>query len=249
MGGLSIPSQKSQPITLGLGVQPLEGPRAIFANFDFSGGSAVLNLSAQMGDFGMSIVQTLFIDNSNNSSAASFTIGGTGQKVTCPPQTQAYFPCMMVGGNINIVGNSAGNVLVPVFLMNTYVDPMLWNTSNPTVTGTVTVSGTVTTSPLTAVYTNRSGSIAVGGTSQQLAAANGARRRLFIQNPATIAGQTIAAAESLFINFTTAAGVNDGVSIELQPGQSFDTGQGPISTEVVNVNAATAAHRFIAKEM
>ena len=117
------------------------------------------------------------------------------------------------------------------------------------ISGTVTVDGTTTAQPLTGSYTNRSGSIATANTSQQLAAANGSRRRLFIQNPYNAAGQGIGAAESLYINFTSSAVVNDGDSIEILSGASFDTGTGPVSTELVNIVAATAGHKFIAKEI
>ena len=242
-------NRTSQPTGLGAVPPASEGPRTFGVMFDFTTGS-VLPLNVSFADVGMSIVQALFIDNRNNSASATFQIGGSNQFLVCPPYTQGFFPALIVGNsNLFIVGNSAGNVQVPVQLLNTDVPPALWYATNPTVSGTVTVNGTVSTQPLVGTYTDRSGSIAIANTSQQVAVANGARKRFFIQNPYTAAGQNIGAAESLFINFTTAAGVNTGASIELLAGASFDTGQGPITTEVINVIATTAGHRFIAKEM
>lgn len=102
--------------------------------------------------------------------------------------------------------------------------------------------------PNTGTFTDRSGAVTLGGTSQQLAAANTSRKRIIIENPCTATSQNIPTAESLFINFTTAAAANL-TSVELAPCGSFDTGAGPVTTEVVNVIGATTAHKWVAKEM
>ena len=249
MAMATLQQRTSQPTGLGAVPPKNEGPRALPVMFDFTQGS-VLPFNANFSDVGMSNIQGMFVDNRNNNSSASFLFAGTNQTVVCPPLTQGFFPILSIGNqNIFIVGTSAGNVQVQVQLLNTEVYAALWNATNPTITGTVTVNGTVITQPQTSYYTDRSGSIAVANTSQTLTVANGARKRLFIQNPYTAAGQNIGAAESLFINFTSAAGVNTGASIELLAGQSFDTGQGPVTTELVTVIATTAGHRYIAKEM
>ena len=94
-------------------------------------------------------------------------------------------------------------------------------------------------------YADRSGTISNAGASQSLCAVNLSRRRLFVQNPS-------AASESLFLNFTSPATINTATSafsIELLPGGSFDTGNGPCTTEAVTIIGATAGHAFSAKEM
>lgn len=110
------------------------------------------------------------------------------------------------------------------------------------VTTAVPVSGTVIATPGTGTFTNRSGTVATGGTSQTLAVANSTRMRLIIENPC-------AQTESLFFNFTTAASTSAGSSIELAPCGSYDSAGAPVSTEAITVTAATSAHPFIAKEM
>lgn len=110
--------------------------------------------------------------------------------------------------------------------------------SNPLPTTNIPVLGTTT---------DKSGTISVGGTSQQLAAANASRRRLIIQNPCSSTTQGIATAESLFINFVSVAAAT-GTSFELTACGSFDMGSGPSSGEIVNVIAATTGHKYIAKE-
>lgn len=93
----------------------------------------------------------------------------------------------------------------------------------------------------TGTLTNRSGTVATGGTAQTLAAVNATRKYLFVENPC-------AQTESLWINFTTAA-VASQPSIEIAPCGSFlMASPNFVSTELVSVIAATSAHPFIAKE-
>lgn len=85
-------------------------------------------------------------------------------------------------------------------------------------------------------YTDYSGSITTGGTSQTLAAASNGRVRIAILNPAT-------ETENLCVNLTVAASCTPGSSWILQSGQSVVID----STEAVTVVAATTGHKWIAK--
>ena len=249
MPNATLQQRASLGVSFGPSVVPPEGARVASAMFDFTTG-AILNFNQAFDQLGMSMVQTLFVDNRNNASASTFQMVGSNQFIMCPAFTQGFFPVLVMGNqSLTVIGTSAGVVQVPVMILNTFVDPMLWTVGNPVITGAVTVTGVVSAAPQTGVYTNKSASLAAAGVSQALAVANGGRKRLFIQNPSTAAGQGIAAAESVFLNFTSAANVNDGVSFELLAGQSFDTGVGPISTELVNFNATTIAHRIVCKEL
>ena len=131
--------------------------------------------------------------------------------------------------------------VVPYFSTNGNPPQAPVTPSNP-----LPVTGSV--SPTTGTFTDRSGSITAGGTSQTLASANTARKQIVIENPSSATGQNISAAESLYINFTGAGGVDNGTSIELVPGGSYVSGT-PVSTQAITVNAATTGHVFIAKEM
>lgn len=111
--------------------------------------------------------------------------------------------------------------------------------------GTATIGAL---NPLTGTLTNRSGTITSGGVSQTLAASNASRRYLLIQNPCSASSQGIATAESLFINFTSAASATS-ASVELAPCGSYTTEAGPVTTELITVLGATTAHAFTAKEM
>lgn len=90
----------------------------------------------------------------------------------------------------------------------------------------------------TGTLTDRSGTIAAGGTSQQLAAANTSRKYIFIQNTST---------GNLYVNFGSAASVTVG-SILIPANSSFVMEQGYISTQVINIIGATTSQTYIAKE-
>lgn len=96
-------------------------------------------------------------------------------------------------------------------------------------------------------FTSRNGTLTTASTSQELAPASIERQYLFIENPATPAGQNVATTESLFVRFGAYAGVNDGTSFEILPGSSLELAT-VVSTQQVLVNAATAGHRWIAVE-
>lgn len=99
--------------------------------------------------------------------------------------------------------------------------------------------------------TARGTTITAGGTSQTLMAANSSRKGFEIQNPCSSTTQNIPAAESLFINFTSAATVNTSANgVELAPCASYSEGLngGAVSQEAITVIGATTGHIIYAKE-
>ena len=92
-----------------------------------------------------------------------------------------------------------------------------------------------------ATITDGSGTVATGGTSQQVFAANAARTYLTCQNP-------VAASETLFVNIGAAASTTAGSSYELAAGASLTFQTNFIPTGAVNVTAVTSTHKFICKQ-
>lgn len=88
--------------------------------------------------------------------------------------------------------------------------------------------------------TDGSGTVATGGTSQQVFTANAGRSYLMCQNPIT-------ATETLFVSLDTSASTVSG-SIELAPGTSASFQQQFIPNGTVNITAATAGHRYTCKQ-
>ncbi len=249
MAQITVPQQKAQPHTRGrdlksLGVGYDNTPKALPIVLDFTGGSGTAVQNIDLKAAGLPIIQTVFINNKDNNQSVILQFGGSNITILCPAYCQGFFPVLTTQDVLNLTATSAGVVAVPIIFMNTQETIMVWSSQAAgSITGTVTVVGTVIAAPQAGVYVDRSGAVALGGTSQNLCAANGNRKRLFVQNPPS-------ATESLFINFTAAASSAGGTSsIELVAGASFDSGQGPISTELVTITAATTAHAFTAKEM
>jgi hypothetical protein len=119
---------------------------------------------------------------------------------------------------------------------------------------TVTVNATlnspnagisVTSTGPSGAITSKSGTITTGGTSQILSANNAVRKHFEVQNPST-------ATENLYIGFGVTA-INPATPTTiiriLVPGQSYNMDvPGFISTDQINVYAATTAHTFYAGE-
>lgn len=94
-------------------------------------------------------------------------------------------------------------------------------------------------------FTNVSGAIAAGGTSQLLNAANSSRRKIIIQNPLSATDQGISTAENLYVNFSSVASAAGGSYI-LAPGDKIILSGMDCTTESINIYAATTGHRFTA---
>lgn len=217
---------------------PREGNRELFYRFDFSVLTSpyTQDLTEDLQTGKIDSLACMYVDNSLNPDTLTIAFNSIFN-VLVQPNYQGVFP-VLCSGPTKMLLTTAGAVAVGIALSNTPKPYFNWGPG---------LAATFSTP--TGTFTNRSGFIAAAGTSQQAMAANGARKRYFIENPATATGQNIAAAESLFVNFGAVAGVNNGTSIELLPGGFLDSSSGPVSTQQINVNAATINHAYIALEM
>lgn len=92
--------------------------------------------------------------------------------------------------------------------------------------------------PAKGTLTDGSGTIASGGASQQIFAANSSRKYFFFENVSS---------GDLWINFTTAAAVTQ-PSIKVKADGSFVMEASFVSTEAINVIGATTGQAFVAKQ-
>ena len=115
---------------------------------------------------------------------------------------------------------------------------MLWN--GATYDRLRGVNGALTVSlSNSGTFTDRSGSITTGGTSQTLAPINAARKYLTIENTSTA---------NIAINFTSAASLTAGSLVIAALGSLTLSSQSFVSTELVTVVGATTGQTFVAKE-
>lgn len=196
---------------------------------------------------GLDMVQSIFIDNSDNSEEVTITFDN-GYEVSCPPYAQSILPVLISGDTgVNFTAVSLGGVLVKMWFTNTREQPAVWVAGYP-IEGTINVTGSaIFSTPTKGSFTDASGTLAVGATSQQLVAADGNRIAIVISNPATAASQGIAAPEPLYINFGAAATIG-GSSLELLPGEKVTAETLGLSpTQAINWIATTVAHQIVCK--
>jgi hypothetical protein len=180
-----------------------------------------------------------------------FTYVASGVKIITVPAYQRYFRLTYSNGatpqstfNLNVVLKSESSefaVNAPPDDTGGFFNPPGAVLVRNIPSGTQLVDGSAVSQPVTATkgtLTNRSGSVTLGGTSQQVMAANATRKYLLFENIST---------EDMYINFTAAA-LADDASIKIVPNGSYILEDSFISTEAVNVVSATTGSKFVAKE-
>lgn len=114
------------PTVINTPVIPKEGPRDLPLLFDFSVTSSyLLDLQQQIQNNQFSRAQTIFVDNSANSSPVSITWTGTGQILQIPGNSQAYLPVLTTQRPMAVVA-SAGTGKCYVHILNVPISPAVW---------------------------------------------------------------------------------------------------------------------------
>lgn len=120
-----------------------EGQRGIPLTLDFTAQTAwLLDLKVAQAQAHVSYIQTIYIDNSQNTATLSVSAGTNGQVITIPPKSQAYLPILAVTPPVLRV-STAGGVFIPLQLLNFPVTPCVWNCTNPVMT--INADGSVST--------------------------------------------------------------------------------------------------------
>lgn len=206
-----------------------EGPRGIPLQFDFSLDTDFdVNFAEAQAAGRIGQIQSIYIDNTQNAFALSILVKATGQRIVIPAQTEAVRPILSDVVFQAVFTSTVSAAKVVVVPLNIALAPYTY--------GPLTVNAT--SSAVTGLYTDRS--VAATGATQILMAANALRKGYIIQNPST-------EIESIWVNFGAAATIGS-PSVEITPGSSLPPYLG-ISTQQIQVIAATAAHPIIAKEL
>lgn len=114
-----------------------------------------------------------------------------------------------------------------------------------TPTGYLCISGTVTTNVIGSTAVDRSTTVTLGGTSQQLMASNSARKGYLIQN----FGCGATANGNIYVGLGVAASITSGSSVVLPPCASIFVLGTAVDQEVINVTGDNTAAKVSAKEM
>lgn len=113
---------------------PDEGPKAIPVRLDFTPSSPatltyVLDLELIWSQAKISMIQTIFIDNSQNSNALSVTVNGTGQIIVAAANTQGYYAVLCPNPPKLSFSSASSSVALVVFLINIPISGVVWSVS------------------------------------------------------------------------------------------------------------------------
>ena len=202
---------------------PKEGPKTVPTVLDFTAtNDATVDFTLPYMQAKLSVVQTVWLDNSGNGYPVKITARGTQQTIEIPARSQACLPVISAARPVFDIYTAGVVTLTPSWL-NVPLPIGVWGVSG--------ASGSGATAPDT--FTVATGGVAVTVFSPSPSGGG------YITNP-------YATTESLFVDPVNTAGTTapgtSGTTVELKPGQSYDVPPNAI----VTVNALTSGHTFTA---
>ncbi|MGI0012279.1 MAG: LamG-like jellyroll fold domain-containing protein [Nitrososphaera sp.] len=125
-----MPNSISNALPISYGLLPREGNKAVPLVFDMRTVTKT-TIRATLQQQGIGITQTLFVNNSTNSAFATFTFALTEQVITVQAFRQGFFPVMMPRGDLDIMCQTTGAVVITALLINIPVPPMTYDSNPP----------------------------------------------------------------------------------------------------------------------
>ena len=108
------------------GLAPRTKPKSIPFPFPFAAqANYTLDLTEAEQTKDFEFIEALYIDNSANAAPATFTFSGTNQTISCPSNSQGYFPAC-APKNAKITGSCTGGSDVLVQILNHPVPAAVW---------------------------------------------------------------------------------------------------------------------------
>lgn len=114
---------------IGFGYYPQEGSRCVTAQYNWLTQAGYAEDFSQLVDRGMATaIQAVYVDNSTNTQSVTFTIGGTGQVITCPASSQGIFPLFMTGQpTLQITTQAPINAVTRCYFLNVPCGGSVWH--------------------------------------------------------------------------------------------------------------------------
>jgi len=222
------------------GYAPAGGPRALPIAFDFSTTSPqATDLVQEIEANIINMVQSIYVDNSNNANTLTITFDQTNQKIVVPATAQGIWPVITPkdAPRFVLATTPAGGLIVNIILLNVPMPLTAWGPVN---VSTTINNPTYTQTPFVGTTVDHGGNVVTTGVSQLLAGANAVRKRITIEAQSNNVN-------SLWVAFASAASNNGLNCFEIMPGGYFDSGNGPVSSEVVNITG-TIGDKFACRE-
>jgi hypothetical protein len=252
-------SPSSQQIAVYNALIPPEGPKIVNIPLDFtttgSNGQPIgVDFTVATLRGAMTVVQTLWADNTANSAPLVVNVSGTGQQITIPPGIEGTFP-IFAASKPTLTFNTSTSIIIPCIIANMPMPVGTWGTAGGGGPQSVVVVNTPLDvqgaggAPLevklnagsVSAIAGAAFSVVTGGTAVAAFTPSMLLLGGVITNPQN-------ATESLFVDAvntpgTVAPGAN-GTTTELLAGQSFRVPGG--LSGAVQVNAVTSGHAFTA---
>ena len=138
--GAASPQPVKNPVARG---NPPEGPQSALIFLVIPVGSTSGSITVDVSQFGMSMVQSLLVDNEANGVGISVNAGTIGVTYGIQPAGTQIIPVFQTGTSLNIVVNVNGPFTIPVSLafqiFNFEVAPASW-VANLSVNGNVNIA-------------------------------------------------------------------------------------------------------------
>lgn len=131
-GSLTVASGAFGVFPVSYGYYPAEGSRCVTAQYNWTTQGYAEDLSGLPAMGVETTIQSAFIDNSSNPQAVTLTVGGTGQVVVIPPNSQTVVPLFFVGTpsySISVPTVGAASAVTRVYLLNVPCGSGGWGTT------------------------------------------------------------------------------------------------------------------------
>lgn len=110
--------------------RPKEGPKAVGVSCDFSASTTfTANFLLSQAQQQMSMIQSVFVDNSLNAHDVDISVDVINQLLKVPPNSQGYFP-LLAPKNTKLTLSSSGGVKVDFIFINVPMPAACWPTLN-----------------------------------------------------------------------------------------------------------------------
>jgi hypothetical protein len=121
--------QFAAPQQVMLGAVPKEGPLAVPYTLDFTTQTQYLaDLTAQQQQAKISMVQTIYVDNSLASVPLICVMSNSNQIIRVAPFSQAYIPVVLTN-KLAIAFSSTSGLVIPAMLMNIAMNAYQWQSN------------------------------------------------------------------------------------------------------------------------
>lgn len=111
-------------------LQPIAGSMAISQMLDFSGGASIIpvDLTNEILDGKLDFIQSVYIDNADNSSVLDLTFAGgpIPQRIRAQANSQGWYPISWPTGATRLLAATQGGVRVNVLFANYAMPYLVW---------------------------------------------------------------------------------------------------------------------------